>query len=867
MSNPSPEQWKKIRAVFESAIELPVSERAAFLAGACGDDRELLAEVESLLAIYKDDDDLVNRVVGEAAQSVTESMRTGTMIGPYRILEPIGEGGMGSVYLAERQDETFEMRVALKVVRGGLDSRRLRERFHEERRILAALDHPNIARVLDGGSTPDDLPYFVMEYVEGERIDHYCERQELSVREKVVLFRTICDAVDHAHRQLIVHRDIKPANILVTRDGQAKLLDFGIAKLLEAGGGAGRGVTMTGMAPMTPDYASPEQIRGEPVTTATDVHALGIVLYELMTARHPFRGEVTTAREVEDALLESDPDSPSAVVSSRRSAPQIAGDLDNIILKALAKEPTRRYPSAAELSADLERYLLGHPVAARPSTFLYRAGKFVRRNAIGVSIAGLVAATILTASVISTAAYLRAERSLVEAKLQRDRLEDVNDFLAAMFEAASPKKTQSPETITARELLDAGAERVEEELADRPDIAATIQAEIGRRYFDLSLFDKAEELQRAAVAKFRAIDGISSPEGAKALIYLAGTLIDLDRLDEAEPLLRECAEISSGYEGDQYVYQIESSMRLAEIQKIRGENAEAAERYEKALVALSHEPVASSPEFKTWRSSVPSDYGLLLERMGRYEEAEAMMRRAIEIATRESGEEHSTVGSHCTSLAFILGRAGKHEERVRFASRALAIQEKALGEDQIEVAFARQNLADALVATGEFDEAEDLYAKVHASYKSAYGDRHHHVGTLLNNVANSLLGREKPGRALPKFREAAAIYADAFGPDHQYTAIANHNVSRSLHALGKLAEAEESCRANLATRRKLSRTGTHPDVARSLILLGTILRDQGDEGDEVEAEKHFREALRIAENELSEGHPLRMQAAELLQGH
>ncbi len=866
-----------MREVFDAAMELDSPERPNFLAQSCEGDDEIRHEVESLLAAHVEGDHLVGRVVGEAAEKAASPLRVGTNLGPYKVIAPIGEGGMGSVYLAERSDQAFQMQVAIKVVRGGLDSVRALERFQEERRILATLDHVNIARVIDGGSTEDGLPYLVMEHVPGQTIDRYCELKYSPIRDRVLLFRKICDAVDHAHRQLIVHRDIKPANVLVTDDGVPKLLDFGIAKLLE-GESAFGGLTGTGLRLMTPDYASPEQIRGEPVTTATDVHALGILLYELLTGRHPFSKKTHTPRELEAAVLDRDPDSPSTAVtqgdgefdpvaasSTRATSPaalrkELAGDLDNIIMKALSKEPERRYPSAAELSADLGRFLEGHPVTARPSTFTYRAEKFLKRNVIGVTIAAAFFATIVTAGIVSIRAYIRADRMRVEAETQRDRLGEINSFLARTFEAASPKMRQSPEEITAREILDAGAARLETDLKDRPEIAAALQTEIGRRYYDLGLYDRAEELHRAAVAGYRSTGGLATPEGGTALTYLGGTLEAQGKLDEAATTLQEAVKLSRPFTGTDIAVNLEARQLLAKICVARGDYDNARDLYDSLLAELDRTPDLNDPDHAARLSSVPNDFGLLLERLGDYEEAERQMRHALEMAVAAHGEEHSVVGQCWANLAFILNRAGRQEEGVECARQALAIQEVALGEDHLQVAVSRLSLADALAGIGEVDEAERHYPRVLEVFRETYGENHHRIGTVLNNAAIALLNQGEPERARPKFEQAAAIYAQAFGAEHQYTAIAQHNIARALHQAGRLGEAEKSCKETLALRRRIFE-GDHPDIGRSEILLGNILRDGGSPEN---ALPHFREAVRIGRGELAPGHPVRLGAERAL---
>lgn len=507
----------------------------------CGADVLLRQELQSLLNssdrtladLRRPVEELAGEIIHEAGPQ---------RIGPYQIVRLLGEGGMGLVYLARRADDQYQRLVAIKLMHAGLGrSTEMLRRFRVERQILANLDHPNIARLLDGGITAAGAPYLVMEYIDGIPIDDYCRRHPFSTAERLQLFRTVCGAVEYAHRNLVVHRDIKPGNVLVTEDGMPKLLDFGIAKLLDPeNSNRTFAYTVETQRLMTPEYASPEQVRGEPVTTATDVYALGVVLYELLAGRPPFRLESASPLDVARVICEQEPVRPSTASRSNPAASplqtrELRGDLDNIILKAMRKEPGRRYSSVAQLSEDVRCYLRGYPVEARGGARRYRAGKFVRRHK--VALAAIVAGALAVVG-FGIGMGLLAQR----ATRERLRAERESRFLANIFEAATPEQARGRE-VTARELLDQGALRVDRELAGDPAQRASMLDNIGRAYDALGLYGKAEPLVERAYELRTRTPGDHELDLAASLENLANTLRLQDRYEKAEPLFRQALEI------------------------------------------------------------------------------------------------------------------------------------------------------------------------------------------------------------------------------------------------------------------------------------------------------------------------------------
>ena len=500
-----------MKQVLSHALELDTGRRQSFLDTACANDAELRAEIDLLLDQEVDTgDDMIEQCASDAAarRGFNEATaKEGTRIGPYRILRELGHGGMGSVYLAERDDEHYHQQVAIKLIKPGLGGDAIRKRFRNEMQILADLSHPNIARLLDGGETVEGVPYLVMEYVEGRPIDVVCDDKQLSIEERLKLFATVCAAVQYAHQHLVIHRDIKPGNILVTEDGLPKLVDFGIAKLLDQDRTE---ATATAMPFMTPDYASPEQVRGVSVTTATDIYSLGVVLYELLTGQRPYRLKSGVAHEVAKAICDDEPRRPSTTQK------RVDADLDNIVLMAMRKEPERRYATAEQFAEDIQRHLNGLPVRARPATFSYRAGKFIRRHKFGVAAAVLIVLTLLTGIVATVwqARVARAERARAERRFEEVR-QLANSFVFEVHDAVAnlPGSTPARSLIVQRGLkyLDslaqdaAGDRGLQRELAAAYEKLGTVQytpsvAHLGDLAGALESHRKAAALREALVA-------------------------------------------------------------------------------------------------------------------------------------------------------------------------------------------------------------------------------------------------------------------------------------------------------------------------------------------------------------------------------
>jgi serine/threonine-protein kinase len=695
-----------------------------------------------------------------------------THAGAYRLVSHIASGGMGIVYLAEREDGGEPARAAVKLIRRGIDDDQVR-RFEAERQILASLEHPNIARLIDAGVTDDHRPYLVMEYVAGLPIDRYCDRHRLSIRHRVALLRNVARAVAHAHHNLVVHRDLKPSNIFVTHIGVVKLLDFGIAKLVDLDPDRTTQMTGPGLRLMTPAYASPEQVTGATITTATDVYVLGLLLYELLTGRRAqetdshsipdvervvVRTEVARPSEVVDAREPSAAARAAAAADARGSTPgklrrQIRGDLDRIVSVATRKDPARRYASAEAFAADLDRYLLGQPILARDESAIYRIGKFVRRRWPVVA-AALVFLAFLGAYAVTVTIQAR------QVAAERDRARDaqaaaeaVSDYLIEMFQASDPGATRG-DTITARELLATGVARIDT-LDGQPQAQARLQDVIGQVYESLGKFDQARPLLEASLATRRRLFGDAHPAVGDSLTHLADLLILQGRYQDAERAAREALAIHRATIGP--------------------ESAAAAE--DLGLV------------------------GAALASRGERVDAKAVLDQALALRRRVLPPDDPAIAENLSALAYVASESGDFAEMEVRHAEALAILRRAFGDKHPRVALGLNNLAVAYDNRGRYDEAFRLHQEALQMRRALFGNTHPAVATSLNNLATVLQKQQRYAEAEPLVREVVALRRTLLGTDHPSTIVAYNNLGVLLTRSGRAREAEPVLREGVAAAR------------------------------------------------------------------
>lgn len=697
--------WRRVEEVFGEAAELAGAARSAYLDRACGSDPELRREVESLLAHAAGEEDWGAAARAEAALLLKQKEPgAGTMIGAWRILRRIGAGGMGAVFEAERADGLYEQQVALKLMKPEHAARGdVMARFMRERRILARLEHPTIARLIDGGVTDGGLPYLVMEFVDGVRIDEYVRRHGLSTEERLALMERVMVAVQAAHRNLVVHRDLKPANILVARDGSPKLLDFGIGKILGTEGVDGAHTQVLERV-LTPDYASPEQVRGEPITTATDVYALGVILYELLAERRPYEVKTTSLMEVERAIVEGEARPLFSVdrPELKRLRRDELADLDAVVQKALRKEPEARYESAGAMAEDLRRFREGFPVEARQGTRRYAMRKLVRRHwrAFTAAAAFVVLLAVFGLAMAALAAKVTLERDV--ARRASLRAERVSQYLQGIFQGADPRRAQG-EVLTARELLDEGAKRIEKDLALEPAAREEVLNTIAQAYQHLGLYERASELFEKRTAAAREAHGNESLQVVNALRQWGDTERMRSNLDMAERTLRQAKAVLDRRGGPVPEERAHVLNNLALVLQARGRHTESEALLREAVSIIGRFP-GQETEWLTMRSNL----GGALGELGRLEESEAELRAVLEERRKLLGERHPQVARSLTRLGRALLRRNKTAEAEGLLREALDRSMAVVGAEHLETLSARAWLASARLEAGDAKEAASL---------------------------------------------------------------------------------------------------------------------------------------------------------------
>jgi len=821
------ETWRRLRPLLDHALDLPASEQERFLDDLATESQDLREPLRRLLSEQARTRPIfAEGAAGFAAPLLQHDLvdnaedTLGLRVGAYRITRLLGVGGMGVVYLAERADGKFSQQVALKVVQAGIGAS-ARERFERERRILAGLIHPNIALLYDGGELPDGQAFYTMEFVDGVPITLFCIEASLDIEARVRLLRTVASTLAFAHRNLVVHRDIKPSNILVTDDGQVKLLDFGIAKLIGAGAATDPALTLTAAAgPMTPDYAAPEQFRNEPITVATDVYQFGMLCFRLFTGGAPYRADPSDPYAWARAVAEDEPitlaraltaDSIGSVwgasVDSTRLRRQLSTDLDAIVRRCLAKSPLQRYGSMDAVCADLDAYLAGRPVSARRATYRYAIGRFVSRHRVPVASAGIVFLLLLATTVF-------ALRQANIAAREAERANSVAAFLISLFQVSDPGVNRG-EKLNANQILERGAKQITSEMAGQPLQRARLLTVIGEVYSALGDFARARPQLQGAIDIERADADAEPVELGHTLRALAWVLHRQGDPKSALALLEEAeAELQGGSRRAlDELAGVHSYKGLA--RKALGDFAAARTELQTALATAERAGTAQS--VKT--AAIHNNLALLLRDRGEYVAARAELEHALAIYRREYGEDHyRTIGS-TQNLAMVMLDAGNLAEAQPLLERTAAQNLKLFGEGSSDFANSQNMLGNIARQQKRFDDSIAYYARAEAAYRAGLGDHHPYLAFPPYNMGETELARGNYAAALGYYDRALALRRELLAPDHPETADALDARSQALMSLHRYDEARADAESALAIRRaKLPADA--PAVVQSLLHVG-----------------------------------------------
>ncbi len=866
MNSPGPEE-----TILDAALARPRAERPAFVVQACGGDQRLLSLVQALLLAHD------RAAVASIAAPIPPALRVtpsvgespGDRIGHYKLLQKIGEGGCGVVYMAE-QEEPVRRRVALKVIKLGMDTRQVIARFEAERQALAIMDHPNIAKVLDAGATENGRPYFVMELVRGIKVTEYCDQNNLPTEKRLDLFIQICKAIQHAHQKGIIHRDIKPSNILVTlHDGIAvpKVIDFGIAKAIEQRLTDKTLFTALEQFVGTPAYMSPEQaeMSGLDIDTRSDIYSLGVLLYELLTGKVPFEAKDLAAAGLEamrQIIRERDPVPPSTRISTLDAAEQttiarrrqveppklihiVRGDLDWIVMKCLEKDRTRRYETTNGLARDIERFLSNEPVAARPPGNYYRFRKLVRRNKAAFVASAAIVFSLALGFGVSTFLFIKERATRRQVVSEAGKSEEVARFLQDMLQGVGPSVAQGRDITLLKEILDQTAKRVGAELGNQPEVQAKLRNTIGQVYYALGLYQQAAQMHSEAARLLRMLPH-HEHELATTLDYLAHSVLDLGKLDEAEKLETESLALLRKVLGNMNAEVAVGLNNTAMLLHHRGRFREAEQMHrealeiERKLLGNEHPEVATSLE----------NLGVVIYSQGRGAEAEPLMREALNIRRRSLSEQAPETAHSMDTLGAILWDLGKAQESEQMHRDALALRQKLFGPENPEVAKSLNNLAAVLTEQGKLAEAESTYRQTLAMRRKLLEKNNPDLAITMKALASVCRRQNNLAETEQLLLEAIAIETTVFGSNSLAVAWSTDALASLRSAQGRWAEAETLARQSLAVRRKML-PPTHPDLLVCLDTLAVALRGSGNLA---ESETLFREALASTTKRFGEEH-------------
>ena len=848
--------WKKIKKIFSNALKLNRGERERFIRKVCGNDDELFRQVSTLLEAHEKQGALdysMDEIRLSAISEAKVNHMKGEVIGNYRIIRELGYGGMGSVFLAERADGEFEQRVALKLLRNAFANEEQLHRFKSERQILASLNHDHIARLLDGGVTHHGQPYYVMEYVQGIPIDVYCKEHCRDIEECLTLYLDICSAVQYAHSKLIVHRDLKPSNIMVTDDGRVKLLDFGIAKVLneDSESDSTAPLTRPGLLPLTPTYASPEQIRGEAITTASDIYQLGVVLYELLTGSRPFNLSNKTPGQIEQIVCKTEPMRPSsAVINADTPGVEhrlnrkklLKGDLDTITLMALHKEPERRYNSAEQLSGDLKNYLEGRPVTAYSDSRFYRAKKFIKRHKVVTAFSTITLLLIIAYAITLTHHSYQTQSALEQARAETEKSEQVVSFMLGMFEAGDPRAQQG-DSITARELLTRGLDEANM-LSEQPELQANMYNVIGRVYAGLGQYENAAEILERAVLLQQRHSGDEGYQTAGYLSDLATVLTRLGKYDEAYSIHNEALTLVKQQYGENHPEVARTMLSMSFWLPVTGIK-ESAEMRKKALQIRR--------DYYGDKHALTAD---ALMQVGKIERSSANPFRAVEyfeealeIRREVLGPDHPDVAESLTFLGDLHKLYDIDLELSEtYYREALHILQDVHGFERHQILHPLTGLASLLMGNEKFEEGQELYVQNLDIRRSVFGEDHPSTAEGYGHMGSAFMQAGLLDSAAYYSKKSLGLWKDILGPDHVTISGAKVSLAKTLTEMERYEEAES------LLRRALEIQEAYYGENSGALVRGYMAQLYKKMGRHDKAIDLYREAISIMEYHNAEGH-------------
>jgi eukaryotic-like serine/threonine-protein kinase len=855
MSRKSQPNWEKISRLYDHLTGLSDSDRKVYLSELSESEdvkRELISLLEVEESSFEYFDTLSQKVIEPALDELSDLPPYSGIVYNYQLLHKIGRGGMGTVYLAERNDDLYKNRVAVKIMRRGMDTDDILKRFRDERQILARLNHPNITHLHDGGITSDGRPYFVMEYVEGKPITKYCDDNKLALHKRIDLFLQICEALEYAHQNLVIHRDLKPENILVTEQGIVKLLDFGIAKLLDENKAQSYTQVVNSGKLMTPEFASPEQVHGSPINTTSDVYQMGLILYTLFCGQHAYDIKNKSMAEIEQTILHQNPVKPSErimhvppeilldVCENRSVSPKklksfLKGDLDTILMRALQKKPERRFSSVTEMKDDIERFRKGLPIRSRGDNFSYKSAKFIKRHSLAIIFSAVF---LMTLFLFGTFYHLSVTEQRNYAQQEAAKAAQVTGFMMDLFESSDPTLTQGNE-ITARQLLEEGEARIAM-LEGQPDIQAEMFDVTGQIYRRLGEFDRSEELLFKAIEIRSLLYGSDHTETMAVYDQLGLLYSDRGEFEVADSLLRRVLSIRKEQLGSDDPAIAESYSNLAYVVRRTGNIREAENMYRKSYEI--REKVLGDRHPLTIESM--SSLGVTLLNQGRYIESVDILEEVLRNRRERLGARHPNLAMSINNLGAVMLNVGEFSRAGQLFEESLEMRKNLFGDQHPKVALVLNNLGMVQMEQGNFEQAHDHFNGALTIRETVLG--YENVGTAISLfcLGDLYLQTERYESALESLKKAHQVFESQLSSDHSFTARTKILLGLTHYEIDNIRSADDYITTGFEKVREIHHEGSL-ELALAKFQYGTYLSKTGDNS---RADYHLQKALEILES-------------------